>query len=108
MEHEAETPFDSVESAQQFLELLAEAVQEAHREVQEQVAEAAADQAGRRKEALQLVAYNLSKLANHLTAAQRILDDLQKLQRLLLEERPPETTEPSEQAGDAAHPPQAY
>jgi len=33
VDYEAETPFDSVESAQEFLELLAEAVEEARAEI---------------------------------------------------------------------------
>jgi hypothetical protein len=96
VEHEAETPFDSVESAQQFLELLAEAVEEARSEVTEQIAEAAAGQAERRKQGLQLVSYNLAKLATHLAASRRILNDLRSLRRLLLEERQLERTEAAE------------
>lgn len=96
MEHEAETPFDSVESAQQFLELLAEAVEEARAEVEGQAVEAAAERAERRQQALQLISYNLVKLATHLAAAKRILNDLRSLRRLLLEERQFEKTEASD------------
>lgn len=97
MEHQAETPFDSVESAQQFLELLAEAVEEARGEVEGQLAEAAAARAERRKQALQLVSYNLAKLGTHLAASRRILNDLRSLRRLLLEERQVEPSEEGEQ-----------
>ena len=93
MEHEAETPFDSIESAQGFVELLAEAVEEVHGEVEEQMAQATATQAERRKQALQLVSYNLAKLGTHLAASRRILNDLRSLRRLLLEERQFERTE---------------
>ena len=87
MEHEAETPFDSVESAQQFLELLGEAVEEARREVEQQIAEAPAAQTARHRQALQLISYNLGKLGAHLASSRRILNDLRSLLRLLLEER---------------------
>ncbi len=96
MDYEAETPFDSVESAQQFLELLGEAVEEARGEIESQIAEAAAEGAERRKQALQLISYNLAKLATHLTASRRILNDLRSLRRLLLEERQLEKTEAAE------------
>lgn len=96
MEGEAQTPFDSVESAQQFLDLLAEAVEEARCEVNQQIAEADAEPAQRRKQGLQLVSYNLAKLATHLAASRRILNDLRSLRRLLLEERQLERTQPDE------------
>ncbi len=81
------TPFDSIESARQFVELLAEAVEEARGEVDADVALADGAQAERRKQALQLVAYNLAKLSVHLATSRRILNDLRNLRRLLLQER---------------------
>lgn len=84
---EPETPFDSIESAQQFVELLCEAIEEARREVDEEVARATAAGEERRKQALQLVAYNLAKLAMHMATSRRILNDLRTLRRLLLSER---------------------
>lgn len=93
MEEEAANPFDSIESAQQFVELLAEAVEDARGEVETQTAEAAGPELERRKQALQLVAYHLGKLATHLAASRRILNDLRSLRRLLLEERQLERTE---------------
>lgn len=87
MSDEPGTPFDSIESAQQFVELLAEAVQEARQEVEADVALASGAQAERRKQALQLVSYNLAKLSVHLTTSRRILNDLRNLRRLLLQER---------------------
>lgn len=87
MNHEPGTPFDSIESAQQFVELLAEAVEEARCEVDADVALADGTEAERRKQALQLVAYNLAKLSVHLATSRRILNDLRNLRRLLLQER---------------------
>lgn len=87
MSYESGTPFDSIESAQQFVDLLAEAVEEARQEVEADVAVAAGTEAERRKQALQLVSYNLAKLSVHLTTSRRILNDLRNLRRLLLQER---------------------
>jgi len=84
---EPQTPFDSIESAQQFVELLCEAIEEARREIDEEIARTTAPGDERRKQALQLVAYNLAKLAMHMGTSRRILNDLRTLRRLLLNER---------------------
>jgi hypothetical protein len=83
----AETPFDSIESSHQYVALLALAIEEAKRDVQGDIALAMADGADRRREALQLVLYNLTKLESHMSASRRILNDLRTLRRLLLDER---------------------
>ena len=51
------------------------------------IAVAEAEGAERRKQALQLVSYNLAKLSLHITASRRIMNDLRTLRRLLLAER---------------------
>jgi hypothetical protein len=92
--HTPETPFENIESAQQFVELLAEAIEEARRDVE---ADIAREQPERRMQALQLVSYNLAKLSLHIGTCHRLLNDLRSLRRLLLEERKPELeSEPSE------------
>lgn len=83
----SETPFDTIEGSHEYVQLLAEAIQEAHREVEAEIALAAEEGAGRRKQALQLVAYKLARLSLNITASRRILNDLRTLRRLLLEER---------------------
>ena len=90
-----ETPFDSVESAQEYLRLLAEAVAEAKRDVEADLTSEANSKFPRRVEALRLVGYNLEKLGQHLKASHRMLNDLRTLRRLLLEER----VEPVEPGG---------
>lgn len=80
----SETPFDNIESSHEYVSLLAEAVKEAITEVE---ADLALAPAGRRKEALQLVHFNLTKLANQMLSSRRILNDLRSLRRLLLDER---------------------
>ena len=79
-----ETPFDSVESAQHFVALLTEAIADARREIREDTEVATTAGAARQVEALRLVEHKLSKLASHMDASSRILNDLRLLRRLLL------------------------
>jgi len=85
--YKPETPFDNIESAQQFVELLIEAIEESMRDVNADIARADGNRLERQKEALQLVSDNLVKLSQHMTTGLRILNDLRTLRRLLLEER---------------------
>jgi hypothetical protein len=87
MSYDPETPFDSIEGSQEYVALLADAIEEARRDVDADVAIAVAEGAERRREALQLVSYNLAKLTLHITTSRRILNDLRTLRRLLLAER---------------------
>jgi hypothetical protein len=83
-----------VESAQQFVELLAEAIEEARGEVD---ADIEIPQAERRLEALRLVSFKLSRLSLHMAASRRLLNDLRTLRRLLLAERDAESDPPGEE-----------
>jgi len=87
MSYDPETPFDSIEGSQEYVSLLAEAIEEARKEVDADISEARVDGAERRGDALQLVSYNLAKLSLHITTSRRILNDLRTLRRLLLAER---------------------
>jgi len=89
-----ETPFDTVESAQQFVELLVEAIEEARREVDSSMDAA---QPERRLQALQLVSFKLAKLSGHMEISRRLLNDLRTLRRLLLSERSPDAEPPEEE-----------
>ncbi len=89
--HQPATPFDNIESSHEYVSLLAKAVEEALAEVDADIAFASETEAGRRKEALQLVRFHLGKLSGHMTSSRRILNDLRTLRRLLLEERLMET-----------------
>jgi hypothetical protein len=82
-----ETPFDNIESAQQFVELLIEAIEESKRDVDADSTQGGNNRSERQKEALQLVSKILAKLSDHMTASRRILNDLRTLRRMLLEER---------------------
>ncbi len=87
MSHRSETPFDNIENSHEYVSLLADAIEIALAEVEAEAVLAGADRAERRLEALQLVAFKLTKLSSHMTASRRILNDLRSLRRLLLEER---------------------
>jgi len=87
MNNNPETPFDSLESSHEYVSLLAEAIEEARKDVDADIEIAETESADRRKEALQLVSYNLAKLTLHITTSRRILNDLRTLRRLLLAER---------------------
>ena len=83
----SETPFDSLEGSHEYLALLAEVIEEARQDIEAEIALASVENADRRKEALQLVSYNLAKLNLHMTTSRRIVNDLRTLRRLLLDER---------------------
>jgi hypothetical protein len=87
MSHRSETPFDNIESSHEYVTLLSEAIEIALAEVEADIALAGADGADRRKEALQLVFFNMNKLKANMSSSRRILNDLRTLRRLLLEER---------------------
>jgi hypothetical protein len=78
------TPFDSIESAQEFMQLLAESVEEAARDTEQDMASAASE---RQLDALRLVAYKLHQLREDVRSSSRLLNDLRSLRRLLLNER---------------------
>ncbi len=92
MSHRRETPFDSIESAQQFVELLIQAINESKRDVDADIALAERNGSGQGRKALQLVAANLAKLNQHMTTSRRILNRLKTLRRLLLQEGRPDNT----------------
>ena len=81
-----DTPFESIESAQEFLKLLATAVLDAKLDVE---AEVRAEQGieSRRLQARRLIVHKLDYLQKHIKTSQRLLNDLRSLRRLLLQER---------------------
>ncbi len=88
MKYGPETPFETIESAQQFVELLIEAINESRHDVDADIALSRHNGSERNKKALQLVSANLAKLNEYMTTSRRILNHLRTLRRLLLEERP--------------------
>ena len=87
MSYRPETPFDNIESAEQFVELLIEAIEESRLDVDADIALSEGNRSGRGKKALQLVSANLGKLTQCMTRSRRILSRLRTLRRLLLQER---------------------
>jgi hypothetical protein len=78
-----ENPFDSIESAKEYVRLLISEAADARNDIQVDIAEAVRDRATRRVDALHLVDYKLKQLDHHLCASARILNDLRLLRRLL-------------------------
>jgi hypothetical protein len=89
LNYENETPFDSVESAHEYLRLLSETLLEAKGDIEGDLAAQTDSKTPRRLEALRLVLYKLDKLEQHIKAGRRVLNDLRTLRRLLLQEREP-------------------
>jgi hypothetical protein len=84
----SDDPFGTIESAHDFMVLLAAAVSQAKEELQVDVdREAASPELSRRLDALRIAFYNIEKLELHLSRSSRILNDLRTLRRLLFEER---------------------
>ena len=90
------SPFASLESAQEYIGLLGTVVDDTLNEIQQEIDFAAKEHADRRKEALFLVNYKLTRLRREVTATGRLVNDLRTLRRLLLGQRS------SRFAGDAS------
>lgn len=85
MTYQSETPFDNIESARDFVDQLLDAAREAEAEIEMEILRATEPELERRQQALQVVKYKLNQLATHVAASRRVLSDLTKLRRLLLE-----------------------
>ena len=80
----ADTPFDSIESAHEYVGLLSTQVGVVESDIADEITLAANEGAVRRVDALRLVDYKIKQLQQHLIASSRILNDLRALRRLLL------------------------
>ncbi len=89
-------PFESLESAHDYLSLLREALEEAHTSILDDTVIAQGDGAARRVDALRLVEHKLNRLRQHLLASLVLLNDLRTLRRLLLGERPGTAADPND------------
>ena len=81
------SPFDTIESTQEFNEIFEAAIAETIADVRRDIDAARAAQAHRQLEALLLVQHKLEKLSGHVAHSRRLLNDLRMLRRLLFEER---------------------
>ncbi len=87
MHYKSGTPFDKIESAHEYVALLAETIEETRLDIEAQIGLTFDENTARRKEALQLISHKLARLSAHMTASCRILNDLRTLRRLLFGER---------------------
>lgn len=87
MDYNSETPFDNIESAQEYLALLSQALEEARQNGEEDILGETSPLSARRRDALRLVLYKLEKLEQHIKTSRCLLNDLRTLRRLLLDER---------------------
>ena len=87
MNHQPRNPFESIESAHNFVALLCETVADAHRDLAADIRRESRGKPSRRLEALRIACYNVEKLEAHLNASRRLLNDLRSLRRLLFDER---------------------
>ncbi len=83
MTYEPETLFGSIESAEEYLQILAQAIGDTKRSVEEEIASEGNPHTVRRTEALRLVTYKLERLEEHIRRGCRILNDLRMLRRIL-------------------------
>lgn len=76
-------PFTTIESAQEFLALLAEAIDEALDSARAERRACGDGHLERRAEAWQLVDYTLTKLSSNVKSSRRLMNDLRTLRNLL-------------------------
>lgn len=84
---DVERPFESIESAYEYLSVLATTVLEAMGDLKRDQDVAARDGAHRRAEAIGLAMYKLKMLNCSICKSRRMLNDLRILRRLILNER---------------------
>lgn len=89
MKHKEQAAFECIESAQEYLALLAQTVLEAKQENELDVASKVSAGPLRHVDGLRMISYNLEKLERHVKMSRRILNDLRTLRRLLHQERQP-------------------
>jgi len=87
MSAEITKPFESIESAHEFVALLEESVQEAADDVRGHLREAEAARDERQVRALNLALFKLTQLATQMHKSRRALNDLRSIRRLLFTER---------------------
>jgi hypothetical protein len=80
-------PFDSIESAHEFVAFLGERVEAAMKDTQGHSDKAKTEGNQRRVEALAVALLKMNQLSTHMQKSRRILNDLRSLRRLLFQER---------------------
>jgi hypothetical protein len=80
-------PFDSIESAQDYMQVLAETIFDAMKELNLEQRAAAEFGEQRRAQAIELALFKLKMLTCYVQKSRRALNDLRTLRRLILSER---------------------
>jgi hypothetical protein len=99
---ETSTPFDSIESAHEYIGLLCEALDDAHLTIGQEIAHPCEFTGARHLDALRLADYKLKSLRQHFVASRRLLTDLRTLRRYLRDERMEEHNHTSLAPGQSA------
>jgi len=82
-----EQPFDSIESAHEFMNILAATTLEVMADLKRDREAAIRDGELRRAQAIDLAMYKLKMLRSHVHRSRRMLNDLRIIRRLILNER---------------------
>ena len=80
-------PFDSIESAQDYMTLLAETILDVMKELNDEHRRALQEKQDRRGRAIELATYKLKMLNCYVHKSRRALNDLRMIRRLILNER---------------------
>lgn len=83
-------PFDSIESAQDFMKILAETILDAMMDLNREHQLAVRDGLDRRAQAIELAQYKAKVLGCYVHKSRIALNDLRMLRRVILNERPAE------------------
>jgi hypothetical protein len=81
--------FDSIESAQDFMKILAETILDSMKDLNADQHAAVQDGEPRRAQAIELAIFKLKTLNCHIHKSRIILNDLRTVRRLILNERQP-------------------
>jgi len=84
---EMDQPFDSIESAQEFMNVLAATLLDVHKELNAARTQALKQSEPRKAQAIELAIFKVKTLACYVHKSRRTLNDLRILRRLILNER---------------------
>jgi hypothetical protein len=87
VDHQPEGLFDSIESAHEYIKILAEVVSDVKKDLETDIKGEEGTKFPRRVDAIRLASYKLDKLQLHMNASSRILNDLRSIRRLVFRER---------------------
>jgi len=82
--------FDSIESAQDFMKVLADTILDSMKDLNLDQQAAMREGQQRRAQAIELAIFKLKKLSCHVHKSRIILNDLRTVRRLILNERQPQ------------------